>query len=198
MSASRRLNRLRALLDERQPAGGRPKALFFLTHPGPSLLVTATTVLISHLAASEPVPRRRTIRLGCSMLATQVAIGAANDWADMDRDRVTKPHKPLVRGSVRRPVAALVAIGGAATSLGLAVGLGPAATAAMALGLGSGLGYDAGLKRNAASALTWWGGLTAVPLVACSAAGRPVSCLRRLPLLAGLVAAGLHCANSLR
>ena len=65
------------------------------------------------------------------------------------------------------------------------------------LGLGAGLAYDLGLKSRAASLLTWWGGLIAVPLVACTAVGRPLHSLRRLPLLAGLVAAGLHCANAL-
>ncbi|GAC1337061.1 MAG: hypothetical protein NVSMB29_00790 [Candidatus Dormibacteria bacterium] len=188
---------LRAVLDERDPAGGRFKALLFLAHPGPSLLVTATTVVVAGLAAQGPVPRQRVLRLGCSMLAAQIAIGAANDWADVERDRVAKPHKPLVRGLVSRRVAALVTVGGAATSLGLAAGLGPAVAAAMTLGLGSGLGYDAGLKRNVASALTWAGGMLAVPLAASATVGRSAAPLRRLPLLAGLMATGLHCANAL-
>ncbi|MFN2451841.1 MAG: UbiA family prenyltransferase [Candidatus Dormibacteria bacterium] len=188
---------LREFLDERSPAGGRAKALLFLTHPGPSLLVTATTVGVARFAAATTPPAAILLRVGGSMLATQLAIGAANDWADVDRDRVAKPHKPLVRGVVTRFEAGMVASGGALTALVLAAGLSSPAPAAMVLGLGSGLGYDLGLKRNAASVLPWWGGLMAVPLVACAAVGRPVAHLRRLPLLAGLLAAGLHCANAL-
>jgi len=191
------VNRVRALLDERHPAGGRVKAWIFLAHPGPSLLVATTTVAIARLAVRGPQRRPVLLRVGGSVLATQVAIGVANDWADVERDRIAKPHKPLVRGMLTRRVAALVGAGSASLSVGLAAGLGPAPAAAMTLGLGSGLAYDAGLKRSAASVMTWWGGMLAVPLVGCTAAGRSLAPLRRLPLLSGLTAIGLHCANGL-
>ena len=39
-------------------------------------------------------------RLAVGMLALQFAIGTANDVADAPRDRLGRPHKPMVAGLV--------------------------------------------------------------------------------------------------
>ncbi len=93
--------------------------------------------------------------LGLGMLGLQFAIGAANDWFDVDLDAIAKPSKPIPAGLVSRPVAAIVAFacgGGGLVAAALATDGGPAGpralpTAVMILAIG--FVYDAWLKRTA-------------------------------------------------
>ena len=185
------------VLDERDPAGGRAKAALFLTHPGPSLLVTAVTVGAAAIALRGAPGWSLALRLVLLMLPAQLCIGVANDLADMRADRAAKPHKPLVRGAVPFLPAAMGAAVLAAVSLAAAASLGAGVLLATLVGLGAGLSYDFGLKRGRLSLLPWWLGFVALPFCAFAAAGRvPRSLWWCLPL-AALLALALHCANVL-
>jgi 4-hydroxybenzoate polyprenyltransferase len=188
---------LTRLLDERDPTGGAAKALLFLCHPGPSLLVTALTVGAAAMARHATPGTSTALRLVALMLPAQLAIGAANDLADLRSDRGAKPHKPLVRGAVGRGWAIALVLAGIAVSLSAAASFGPAVLGATAAGLGAGLAYDAGLKRGALSWLPWWVAFTALPLCAYTAAGRYTAALWWSVPLAAVLAVGLNCANAL-
>jgi 4-hydroxybenzoate polyprenyltransferase len=182
--------------DERSP-GGRAKALIFLLHPGPSLLVTATFVAIAGLAARSAPSPLRLLQLVGVMLPIQFAIGVMNDVADVDADAAGKPYKPIVRGVVSRRVAARA--GGVLSAVGLLIAatVNLATLALAATGFGAGLAYDLGLRRTPMSWLPWWGGIALLPLAAYAAAGALSPRLLVLLPLALLVALGLHCANAL-
>jgi 4-hydroxybenzoate polyprenyltransferase len=184
------------LLDERSGAGGRAKAWLFLTHPGPSLLVTAVVVAAAGLLTRQLPSARTALGLTLVMLPAQLAIGALNDWADVASDRDAKPFKPIARGAVLRGAALAVAVGGFAVSLGAAAWLGRDVLAVDALGVAAGIAYDLALQRTPAAALAWWAGLAAVPLLAMVVTGRLRGAAESVPL-AAVLALALQLANGL-
>jgi 4-hydroxybenzoate polyprenyltransferase len=188
---------LARLLDERDPAGGRAKAVLFLLHPGPSLLVTGVTVGAAAMALHAAPGWGLALRLVLLMLPAQFAIGATNDVFDLAADMVHKPYKPLARRAVSAYWAGVVAAGGITVS-GLAAGtFGPAVFGVTMAGLGAGLAYDVILKRGQLSWLPWWVAFTALPICAYAAAGRFTVVLWWAVPLTLLLALALHCANAL-
>jgi len=155
---------LRGWFDERDPRGGRLKALVMLTHPGPSLLVTAVTVGAGAIAVRGVPSARLTLQLAFIMLPAQLAFGAANDAFDANLDRTTKPHKPIVRRAVSRRAAIAIAVAGVCISIGVTAWTVPRALPLTLLGIVAGLSYDLGLKRTSLSVVTWWAGFLALPL----------------------------------
>jgi 4-hydroxybenzoate polyprenyltransferase len=184
------------LLDERSAAGGRAKAWLFLTHPGPSILVTAVLVAAAGLLGRQLPSARTAVGLVLVMLPTQLAIGALNDWADWSLDFASKPFKPIACGAVPRRGAIVVALTGFAVSLGAAASLGVGILLADAVAIAAGVSYDLWLKRTAAAVLAWWAGFATVPLMAMAVTGRLRGGLGEVPL-AGLLALALLLANGL-
>lgn len=184
------------LLDERDPTGGRAKGWLFLTHPGPSLLVTLVVVAAAGVLGTRVPPVRTAVGLVLVMLPAQLAIGALNDWADRELDAAAKPHKPIVRGAVPRRGALAFALGGFAVSLGTAGYLGAGVLLAAAGALAAGVSYDLWLKRTPAAVLSWWAGFATVPLMAMAITGRARGAPVVVPL-AGLLALALLLANGL-
>jgi geranylgeranylglycerol-phosphate geranylgeranyltransferase len=183
-------------LDERNPSGGRVKAWLFLTHPGPSLLVTAVTVAAAGLLTRRLPGARTAVGLVLVMLPAQLAIGALNDWADAASDRVSKPFKPIARGQVRRRHAALVSAALLAVSVGAGAWLGIEVLLVGLLGASAGVAYDLALKRTPLAVVAWWAGFVTVPLIGMVMTGRLRGGLEAIPL-AGLLAAALLIANGL-
>lgn len=161
------------------------------------MLVTIVTVAAAALAVRGTPSTSIAIRLVLVMLPAQLAIGAANDLFDVAADRITKPHKPLVRQAVSPRVATVVIVAGVLMSLTSAATLGVTPLLIAVAGLSAGLGYDAGLKRSPWSWITWWVGVTAIPLGAYAAVQRIDAALWWVVPLAGLLSLGLHCANAL-
>jgi geranylgeranylglycerol-phosphate geranylgeranyltransferase len=183
-------------LDERSEPGGRAKGWLFVTHPGPSLLVTGLVVAASGLLTRGLPSARIAIGLTLVMLPAQLGIGALNDWADIDADRVAKPYKPIPRRLVPRGGALALALGGFAVSLGAAAWLGPGVLGVDVLGLGAGVSYDVALKRTPAAVVAWWAGFLAVPLLAMVATRSLDGAADAVPL-AGLVALAMQVVNGL-
>jgi 4-hydroxybenzoate polyprenyltransferase len=182
--------------DERHPRGGRFKSWLFLTHPGPSLLVTAVTVATAGLLTRRVPTERTAVGLVLVMLPAQLAIGTLNDWADARADARSKPFKPLARATMRRGDALALAGVLLAVSAGTAAWLGGSALGVALLGIGAGVGYDLVLKRTPFALLAWWAGFTAVPLLAMVVTGRLRGGVETVPL-AGLLALALQLANGL-
>jgi geranylgeranylglycerol-phosphate geranylgeranyltransferase len=180
--------------DERNPCGGRVKAWLFLTHPGPSLLVTAVTVAAAGLLLRRLPSERTAVGLVLVMLPSQLAIGTLNDWADAASDRVSKPFKPIARELVRRRDAALLGVLLLAVSLGTAALLGADVLLVGLLGSAAGVSYDLAVKRTPFAVVAWWAGFTTVPLLAMVMTGRLRGGVEAIPL-AGLLAVALLVAN---
>jgi 4-hydroxybenzoate polyprenyltransferase len=132
------------------------------------------------------------------MFCLQVSIGAVNDIADVELDRVGKPAKPIPAGMVTVPVARVWAIGAGALGLALALPSGVPTVAVGAAGLGLGYLYDLSLSRTI---LAWLPLTLALPLVPVfawlGATGSVPSALVGLVPVALLAGAALTVANGL-
>ncbi len=176
--------------------GGRAKGWLFVTHPGPSLLVTALVVAAAGLLTRHAPSTRVAAGLVLMMLPMQLAIGALNDWADVRLDAVAKPYKPIPRGLVPRRGALAVALAGFTVSLGAAAWFGPAVLGVDALGIAAGVSYDLALKRTSFAVFAWWPGFLVVPLLAMVVTGTVRGGVAAVPL-AGLLAVAVLIANGL-
>jgi 4-hydroxybenzoate polyprenyltransferase len=132
-----------------------------IVHPFPSILVALLTVAFIPLAGSG-APLSRYLALGLGMLSYQFAIGLVNDIADLPRDRVYKPSKPLARGAVSLSTARTLALGCILAGLLLTLALPFDAWLIGLAGLSCGLAYDLYLKRTQ---LSWLPLSLALPLV---------------------------------
>jgi 4-hydroxybenzoate polyprenyltransferase len=182
--------------DERKP-GGAIRSLIFMAHPGPSVLVTAVLVAIAGLAGQRVPDATRILQLIGAMLPVQFCIGVINDVVDLPEDAVAKPHKPLVRGVIRRSTALLVGVVLGAIGLAFAATINVQTLGFDALALGAGLAYDLGLRRTPLSWVPWWAGMAVLPLEGYASVGSIPSRLLVLIPLSGLIAIGLHFANAL-
>jgi 4-hydroxybenzoate polyprenyltransferase len=128
-------------------------ALARSTHPGPTVAVTAITVLLGYGVGLGPAPL---VLLGLSMLANQVSVGLSNDWIDADRDRaVGRSDKPVALGQVSVSTVRAVAWLTAGLSVLLMLPLGLPATIAQAVFIASAWSYNAGLKATAISVVPY-------------------------------------------
>src|SRR5215210_5973003 len=119
------------------------------THLGPTVAVTVVATL---LAVAADVPAGRTALLCLAVLAGQASIGWSNDWLDADRDRaVGRTDKPVVQGGIRAGTLRVAALSAAALAVPVSVLLGGVPGGLVLTLVGSGWGYNAVLKRTAAS-----------------------------------------------
>lgn len=132
------------------------------------------------------------------MLALQASIGALNDVIDIERDRVGKPAKPLVAGTISRPTGIAWAGLALAVGLGLALGSGVETGAVGAVGAALGYAYDLRLSRTAFSWLPLALALPLVPVFAwLGVTGEVPGGLGGLALTAVFAGAGLMIGNGL-
>src|SRR6185312_1181240 len=137
---------------------------FRLTHPFPSILVTASSGLFAELAAGGHAPAGMLVRLLVSVGSSQCAIGAANDVVDRELDAATKPWKPVARRAIRPSAAATFAIACSVACIIVSATLSPATLLAACVGLGCGLAYDLRLKRSRWSWLPYGVAIPTLPV----------------------------------
>jgi 4-hydroxybenzoate polyprenyltransferase len=130
-----------------------------LSHAFPSLLNALATAGIALIAGADGPTATR---LGLSMFCLQASIGAVNDLADVELDRVGKPAKPIPAGMVSVSVARAWAAGAGGLGLALAAPSGVVTVAVAAAGVGLGYLYDLWLSRTP---LSWLPLTLALPLV---------------------------------
>jgi 4-hydroxybenzoate polyprenyltransferase len=130
-------------------------------HPGPTLVVTAISVLLAlgvGLGASELV------LVGVTVFIGQLSIGWSNDWLDATRDSAAgRTDKPVATGDVEAKqlrTASLVAL---AASVPLSLVAGWTAGLCQLLLVASGWIYNLGLKRVVWSPLPYAAGFGALP-----------------------------------
>ena len=153
------------------------------------------TAGIAVVAGADPVTASR---LGLSMLCMQLSIGAVNDVADVDLDRVAKPAKPIPAGLLSMRVAQGWAVLTAGLALGLAAPSGLDAVAVAMAAIGLGYLYDLRLSRTAFSWLPLALALPLVPIFAWLGAtgGVPAALVPIVPA-AVLAGAALILGNGL-
>jgi geranylgeranylglycerol-phosphate geranylgeranyltransferase len=176
---------------------GTAWAWFRLTHPFPSILVTASSGLFAELAAGGHAPAGMLIRLLLSVGCSQCAIGAANDLVDRELDAATKPWKPVARRAIRPLAAAGFALACSLFCVVLSATLSLATLLAACVGLGCGLAYDLRLKRSRWSWLPYGVAIPTLPVWAWAAMGELTWRLAPVYPLGILLGLSLHLANTL-
>jgi 4-hydroxybenzoate polyprenyltransferase len=178
---------------------GDSKALawFRLFHPFPSILVTIAAGVFAEMAAAGHAAPDRVLRLAISVLCSQFAIGCANDVVDRHLDLVTKPWKPVARGTISPTAATTVAALLSFACLALSASLSAASAAAAAVGLGCGLTYDLWLKRSRWSWLPYGLAIPTLPVWAWAAMDKLTARLLLAYPLGLLLGLSLHLANTL-
>lgn len=183
---------------ESPASGGAPTTLpgaLGLLHPFPSALNAAAAAGFTVLAGGSG---RTAGVVGLSMALLQTSIGAVNDLADQERDRVAHPSKPLVAGRIGRGAAGVYAIGAATAGFGLAASLGPLPLAVAGTGVAAGFAYDLWLSRTPWSWLPYAVGLPLVPAFGWAASrGRLPDGFTSLLALGTVAGAALAIANGL-
>jgi len=132
------------------------------------------------------------------MFCLQASIGGLNDLLDVERDRATKPGKPLPRGLLSRGMAKGIVAAGLVAGLGLSVLAGPAAAIVALIGLAVGYLYDLRLKTSEWSWLPFALGLPLLPVYAwLGATGELPAAFLLLVPMAIVGGAALALANEL-
>jgi len=165
-------------------------------HPFPVFANVVAVALFALVAARGAPDGGRLLRMLVVMFCLQSAIGAANDAADVELDRLAKPWKPIVAGALSRRAAWLVAAGAAAAGGALALTLGVGGWALAMAGLACGLAYDLGLKRTPWSIVTYIVALPLLPLWVWTALGRFSAALLWAYPLGALLGVSLYLGNT--
>ncbi|MGK5743198.1 UbiA family prenyltransferase [Micromonospora sp. URMC 103] len=165
------------------------------SHPEPA---AAVTVVAGLLAAGVGHPPAGVAAVVLAVLASQLAVGWANDALDADRDAaVGRTDKPIPAGAVGRRTVAVGAVLAALATPAFALLTNPTAALWVTVGLISALLYDWPLKSSPVSVLPYavsFGSLPGFVVLALPAAPPPPAWL----LAAGAcLGAGAHFANVL-
>jgi 4-hydroxybenzoate polyprenyltransferase len=170
-------------------------ALARSTHPGPTVAVTAITVLLGFGVRLGPASL---VLLGLSMLANQVSVGLSNDWIDAERDRaVGRSDKPVALGEVSVATVRAVAWASAILSVALMLPLGIPATIAQAVFIASAWSYNAGLKATALSVVPYLVSFGLLPAIVTLSLPTPAPAVWWAAAAGALLGVAAHFTNVL-
>jgi 4-hydroxybenzoate polyprenyltransferase len=170
-------------------------ALARSTHPGPTVAVTAITVLLGFGVGLGPASL---VLLGLSMLANQVSVGLSNDWIDAERDRaVGRSDKPVALGEVSVATVRAVAWASAILSVALMLPLGIPATIAQAGFIASAWSYNAGLKATAVSVVPYLVSFGLLPAIVTLSLPTPAPAVWWAAAAGALLGVAAHFTNVL-
>jgi 4-hydroxybenzoate polyprenyltransferase len=170
-------------------------ALARSTHPGPTVAVTAITVLLGFGVGLGPASL---VLLGLSMLANQVSVGLSNDWIDAERDRaVGRSDKPVALGEVSVATVRAVAWASAILSVALMLPLGIPATIAQAGFIASAWSYNAGLKATALSVVPYLVSFGLLPAIVTLSLPTPAPAVWWAAAAGALLGVAAHFTNVL-
>ena len=146
-------------------------AWFASSHPGPTLAVTAVTVV---LAIGAGLDAWRVAVLGAAMLFDQLSVGLSNDWIDARRDReVKRTDKPIATGAISASTVRASAITCAALSIALTAPLGWQAFVVHLVVLVSAWLYNAWLKNTPFSVVPFVVSFGLLPTVVTASSSEP-------------------------
>ena len=171
------------------------KNLFLATHPGPSLAVTAVTLV---LAVTAELSADRVVIVTLAMLANQFSIGLSNDWLDAARDtRASRRDKPVAAGALRSTLVRNVAFACVLISLGLSAWLGVWVLLAQIIGIASGWAYNLGLKATTLSFVPYAVGFGILPVIVTLASSPPALAAPWVIAVAAILGVAAHFANAM-
>ena len=181
--------------DPSRALGARARGWVRLTHPFPSVLdglVAGGTALFASGALEVAV------RIGVSMTALQLGIGAVNDIVDAPRDAGRKAGKPIPEGLVTSTAAAALSAACFVLGVILAATVSPALGVLAAVVSAIGLSYNLALKGTAWSWLPFAIGIPILPVYGwLGAAGTLPAAFGVLVPVAVLAGAALAIGNAL-
>jgi 4-hydroxybenzoate polyprenyltransferase len=170
-------------------------ALARSTHPGPTVAVTAITVLLGIGVGVEGLPL---LLLGLAMLANQASVGFSNDWLDAERDRaVGRQDKPVARGWVSVGAVRTAAWVSLAASLLLTVPLGVGAWIAQVVFIASAWAYNVWLKRTIYSVVPYIVSFGLLPVIVTQSLPEPAGAAWWAIAGGALLGVAAHFANVL-
>lgn len=176
-------------------------AVVRLIHPAPALAVVTLSIALGGVLLAEAgrsLAGGRLLLVGIMVLGSQVAVGALNDWADRDRDRVAQPTKPIPAGELSPATALGVAAVGLAVQLAASASLGLDAIALGVAAVGSAAAYDLWLSRTPLSVVPYLVSFGLLPVWVAAGIEVPVDRVAAASVLAGPFAAAAHLANTVR
>jgi heme o synthase len=169
----------------------RPVAMLRASHPEPAAAVTTVTALLCVGAGVDPV---RAVGVTATVLASQLAIGWANDAIDATRDaQVGRADKPVATGGVTRRAAAVAAVAASLACVVIALVTDAGAAPVAILALLSALSYNWPVKFTVFSPVPYAVSFAALPSFVVLVAGNPVPIW--LIAAGGLLGVGAHFAN---
>jgi 4-hydroxybenzoate polyprenyltransferase len=170
-------------------------ALALSSHPGPSLAVTAVSVVLGIAVGLDPL---HVAILGVAFLLGQLSVGLSNDWIDAERDRaVGRTDKPVAAGRVSAGTVRAASFVTAVAAILLTLPLGWLATLAHTLFIVSAWTYNLGLKNTPVSVLPYIVSFGLLPLIATLARPVPTAAAAWALALGALLGIAAHFANVL-
>ena len=170
-------------------------ALALSSHPGPSLAVTAVSVVLGIAVGLDPL---HVAILGVAFLLGQLSVGLSNDWIDAERDRaVGRTDKPVAAGRVSTGTVRAASFVTAVAAILLTLPLGWLATLAHTLFIVSAWTYNLGLKNTPVSVLPYIVSFGLLPLIATLARPVPAAAAAWALVLGALLGIAAHFANVL-
>lgn len=147
------------------------RAVVQAAHIGPSIVVTAVTVVLAALSGLEPW---RVGAVGLMMAFNQLSIGWSNDAIDAERDiDARRDDKPLARGDITPRTVLTLALGAALLAVLISLTLGPALAIAHGVALAGGWAYNLGLKRTIAATACYLVSFGLIPVIVTTAREDP-------------------------
>ena len=170
-------------------------ALALSSHPGPSLAVTAVSVVLGIAVGLDPL---HVAILGVAFLLGQLSVGLSNDWIDVERDRaVGRTDKPVAAGRVSMGTVRAASFVTAVAAILLTLPLGWLATLAHTIFIVSAWTYNLGLKNTPVSVLPYIVSFGLLPLIATLARPVPTAAAAWAIALGALLGIAAHFANVL-
>ncbi|MCA1598326.1 MAG: UbiA family prenyltransferase [Chloroflexi bacterium] len=124
-----------------------------IIHPFPVATVIVTSALLLIVAHRGWPGMSIEVRAVAMILASQVCVGAMNDYHDRDADALWQPSKPIPSGLVSPRVALATSNVGGMALVPFAASFGRVALVLALIGLAGGLAYDLWLKPTAFGAV---------------------------------------------
>lgn len=169
--------------------------LFRASHPGPTLAVTAVTLILGFAVGLEGL---RLSLVGLAMLVGQLSIGWSNDWIDVERDRsVKRSDKPVAAGSVSEIAVRNAAAVAVVLVIPLSFAVGFWAGVANVIAVAAGWSYNIWLKRTAFSGVPYLIAFGLLPLFVTLALPVPLLAAPWAIAAGALLGFAAHFANVL-
>ena len=172
-----------------------------VVHPAPTVAVVAVSVALGSILSAQagmPAFGARTLLTALAVLGSQIVTGAANDWADRDRDALAQPDKPIPAGELTPRQAICVAVAGVILLLAASLPLGPLPLALGIAATASAVAYSLRLSGTPLSVVPYLVSFGILPVWIAAGVAVPLERIAAAPLLIAPFAAAAHLANTVR